>query len=221
MSVTYLDIFTKLHNYYGDQEWWPAETTLEMMVGAILVQNTAWTNVEKALKLLMPYLDAALLRNMPTEQLEQLIRPSGFFRLKTKRLQAFLEWYFTYNFDHKQLNQHGTATLREELLTIYGIGPETADSILLYACNRPVFVVDAYLRRLMTRIGFDLPSSYEAIRQQFEQVLPLDVQLFNEFHALIVTHAKTHCKKKPICEGCPLVDSCQRRFIKENNHYED
>ncbi|MCZ0703866.1 endonuclease-3 related protein [Natronobacillus azotifigens] len=212
---SYLEIYKKLYDYYGPQSWWPANTVFEMMVGAILVQNTSWTNVEKVIQQLRPYLTPEKLEQLSEVELAQYIRPSGFFRIKEKRVRALLAWYRRYDYDLDQLKTYDTETLRNELLSVHGIGPETADSILLYACHRPVFVVDAYTRRILARFGYDLPKSYDAFREHLEKELPNDVTLFNEFHALFVEHAKRHCKVKPICKGCPLETSCAQRIKRE------
>ncbi|MBM7542648.1 endonuclease III domain-containing protein [Amphibacillus cookii] len=203
-------VYNQLYQTYGCQHWWPAETAFEVMVGAILVQNTAWKNVEKAMLQLEPYLDPVQMFHLPIEKLEQLIRSSGFFRIKARRLHAFLTWFKNYDFKMEQLHCQDTYLLRNQLLAINGIGPETADSILLYALHRPVFVIDAYTRRIFKRLGFDLPKKYQDLRYLFEAALVKDVQLYNEYHALIVQHAKVHCKVKPICPTCPLLDRCEQ-----------
>ncbi|WP_067837993.1 endonuclease III domain-containing protein [Amphibacillus sediminis] len=212
MDKLITNVFQRLYQYYGPQNWWPARTSFEMMIGAILVQNTAWTNVEKAMSKLQPYLTATQLETLSDQQLQLLIKPSGFFRIKTQRIRAFLAWYKKYNYQLEQLAEIGTESLRNQMLNIKGIGPETADSILLYACQRPVFVVDAYIKRIYYRLGVDLPKSYQLIQQFFEEKLPSDVLLYNEYHALIVQHAKQHCKSKPICPTCPLVSLCPQRL---------
>lgn len=203
-------VYKQLYRAYGRQHWWPAKTAFEVMVGAILVQNTAWKNVEKAMLQLEPYLDPIQMFHLPVEKLEQLIRSSGFFRIKARRLHAFLAWFENYDFKMEQLHHQDTLQLRNQLLSINGIGPETADSILLYALDRPVFVIDAYTRRIFKRLGFDLPKKYQDLRYLFETTLVKDVQLYNEYHALIVQHAKVHCKVKPICLSCPLLDHCEQ-----------
>ncbi|MCW8131411.1 MAG: endonuclease III domain-containing protein [Planctomycetota bacterium] len=205
-----LDAFyAKLFEAWGRQHWWPGETPFEVMVGAILTQNTNWTNVEKAIANLKRegMLDAQALHYAPIERIAELIRPSGFFNVKAKRLKNFLDFYFCEaGGSYARLNSLPTRELRTKLLAINGLGPETADSILLYALNRPVFVVDAYTRRLLRRhflIRGD--EDYEAIRDLFESNVAKSRKLFNEYHALIVRAGKYHCKPTAKCEGCPLA----------------
>lgn len=208
----YLLIYTKLFNRYGPQNWWPADTPFEMMIGAILVQNTNWRNVEKALEKMKPFLKPHLLEKLSTEQLARLIRSSGFYNIKAERIQHFLAWFKTYDYDVDRIKELDKERLRKELLNIKGIGPETADCILLYAFEKPVFVVDAYAKRIFYRIGYDMPNQYDAFRNHVEQNVPMDVELFNEFHALLVEHGKKHCRSIPICNSCPLFDICQKRL---------
>lgn len=214
-----LAIFRSLESRFGAQQWWPAETPFEVITGAILTQNTAWTNVEKAianLKAANALAPAALSRLSPTE-LEQLIRPAGFFRQKTARLRHVTTILVEhYGSDVEQLCGGPLDEARNRLLALPGIGPETADSILLYAAHRPSFVIDAYTRRIFARLGLlDGSESYDAIRARFMAELPPDVPLFNEYHALIVTLAKRHCRKRqPACSTCPLLASC--RFAAQN-----
>lgn len=203
-----LDIYHCLFNTFGPQYWWPGDSPFEIMVGAILTQNTNWQNVEKAINnikkagLLNP---KDLLKNK--NRIPKLVKPSGFYKLKSKRLITFLR-YFTDNYDGKITNFNGkdTHVIREELLAISGIGPETADSILLYALGRPVFVVDAYTRRTFSRhklISND--ADYDDIQKLFEDNLSKDTQLYNEYHALIVRLGKQFCKKnEPLCDICPV-----------------
>lgn len=212
MENEYQLIYQKLYDYYGPQNWWPAETSPEMMIGSILVQNTSWRNVEKALKNVKPHLEPAVMERMPIEELALLIRSSGFFNIKAKRIKVFLKWFKGYDFDIEKIKNVDKQELRRELLTINGIGRETADVMLLYAFDKPIFVVDAYARRIFYRIGFDIPQTYDAFREQVEEAVLGDLQLYNEFHALLVEHAKVHCKRAPICEGCPLFASCDRRL---------
>lgn len=201
-------LYEQLKDAYGHQDWWPAEGRFEMITGAILVQNTNWKNVEKALAQVEPWLDPKMLFDMPTEQLQQLIRPSGFFRMKEERLKAFLRWFKEYDFDFTGLEKLSTPRFRQELLSIKGIGPETADSILLYGFNRQVFVIDAYTQRIMKRLGYSFPMSYEEARTWFESRLTEDTSLYQDYHAQFVVHAKSHCRKKPVCNGCPLEPIC-------------
>jgi endonuclease-3 related protein len=207
-----LDIYQRLFDHHGNRHWWPADTPFEVVIGAILTQNTNWNNVEKAMTNLRQAdalsIDAVL--NLEREKLEQLIRPSGFFRQKAERLQLFchyLQEHHQGNLDHlldQELN-----LVRNELLRLKGIGPETADSILLYAGQRPSFVVDAYTHRLFQRLGILAGTEkYAFVRDLFMSNLPEDIQLYNEYHALIVIHCKDFCRKKPLCHNCPCADIC-------------
>jgi endonuclease-3 related protein len=205
-----------LHDYYeallrahGSQNWWPARSRFEVIVGAILTQNTSWTNVERAIVALRQesLLSVRGLEEVPEGALAELIRSSGYFRQKARKLKAFV--YFlraNYQGSLDKMFRVPTAVLREELLSVHGIGPETADSILLYAGNHPVFVVDAYTRRLLQRHGqAHERDTYEEIRSLFQRTLPADAALFNEYHALIVHTGKHFCRtKNPRCSECPL-----------------
>ncbi|MEO0156982.1 MAG: endonuclease III domain-containing protein [candidate division WOR-3 bacterium] len=203
-----IKIYECLFNTFGPQHWWPGDTPFEVMVGAILTQNTNWQNVEKAINnikranLLHPH---KLLENR--EKIPQLIRPSGFYKLKSKRLISFLKYFVErYNGEVKNFNKKETNYLRNELLSVPGIGPETADSILLYALERPVFVIDAYTRRMLTRHNLiSQNADYGEIQRFFENNLPRDIRLYNEYHALIVRLGKEYCKKnEPLCDTCPI-----------------
>jgi len=207
---TLTEIYGLLHDFFGPQNWWPGETRLEIMVGAILTQNTNWTNVEKAIVNLKSAacLKPEALRRMDTAQLAQLIRPAGYYNLKAKRLKNLVDWLFDdYGGDPANLESVDTEQLRVELLAIKGVGCETADSILLYALDRPVFVVDAYTARIAIRHGLIEPGAdYEQLRLLFESNLPDDVRFFNEYHALLVRAGKEFCKTKARCPGCPLEE---------------
>lgn len=201
-------IYDALFEQYGPQHWWPGDTPFEIAVGAILTQNTNWSNVEKAINNIKRAnaLEARILDSLSPEKLEALIRPAGYYRVKTKRLKHFLTWLVE-NGDGKLANLagHNTYDLRAELLAINGIGPETADSILLYALNRPTFVVDTYTARMATRHGLiEPPFDYHELQDLFQSNLPQDTQFFNEYHALIVRIGKNFCKPKPKCQNCPL-----------------
>lgn len=208
MNDNLLDIYRILFDHYGPREWWPAETPFEVVVGTILTQNTAWRNVEKAianLKQFGPLTPEALFR-LPEETLAEAIRPSGYYRQKGKRLRNFLGMLSNrFECRIEALFDLPTETLREELLVLSGIGPETADSILLYAAGRPVFVIDTYTIRILSRHEL-LPeeTSYVEAQQWVTDNLPEDVQLFNEFHALLVNVGKDYCRPRPKCPGCPL-----------------
>ncbi len=202
-------IYRTLYKAFGPQHWWPGDTPFEVMVGAVLTQNTAWGNVEKAVanlkreRLLTP----AKLHAVPAHKLASLIRPSGYFNIKTKRLKSLTDLIMGhYRGRLKTLLSDDPVTLRKNLLAVNGIGPETADSIILYAAQKPVFVVDAYTKRIFGRHGLISPDAdYHAVQQLFTDHLRHDVRRYNEYHALIVRVGKEFCKKtKPRCAECPL-----------------
>lgn len=198
---------------YGPQGWWPADTPFEVMVGAILTQNTAWTNVEKAMQRLKSggLLDARHIHALPAASLADILRPTGYFNLKAVRLQAYCGWYLQAG-GFEVLKYWSNRKLRATLLDVPGIGPETADDILLYAFKRPVFVIDAYTRRLLARLGLargDEP--YEALRARFEAELDRKAGLYQEYHALIVEHAKQVCRPRPRCTDCVVRRVCAYR----------
>lgn len=208
-----LAVYAALLSRYGERHWWPAETPFEVVVGAILTQNTAWSNVERAVAALKHagVLSAAGVARLPIEELQALIRPAGFFRQKAQRLQTLACHLLQHYQGEVQPWLAGDlAATRRELLAFSGIGPETADSILLYAGSRPSFVVDAYTRRLFSRLGLlQGDEGYDVVRGWFMAHLPHAVALFNEYHALIVEHCKTRCRKaKPLCQDCPLQPQC-------------
>ncbi len=194
------EIYETLLAEYGPQEWWPARTRAEMMIGAILTQNTSWANVEKALLNLRKHnaLKFRALDVLPAGQIAELIRPAGYFNQKAGYLQAFTEMLRDYDGSIDRLFRLDTPALRKQLLAVKGVGPETADSMLLYAARRPVFVVDAYTRRLLAHFGFKKESEdrYDRIAALFTAALPADVQLYNEYHALIVRWGKNHPKQR-------------------------
>ena len=194
---------------YGPQHWWPGRSAFEVIVGAILTQNTSWTNVELAIRNLRraKLLTLRAMEAVSMTRFEQLLRPSGYFRQKAKKLKCFVRFlHAEYGGSLAKMFRTPTAELREKLLSVHGIGPETADSILLYAGRHPVFVVDAYTRRLLQRHHLATPEhSYEGIRQLFERNLRGDEPLYNEFHALIVRIGKEYCRtRNPRCSECPL-----------------
>lgn len=207
-----LEIFDLLLSQYGHLHWWPAETPFEVCVGAILTQNTNWGNVGKAITNLRRegLLSPQALRELPVERLAEVIRPAGFFNVKSVRLKEFVGWLFDRHGGSLERMLSGDwQELRSELLAVRGIGPETCDSILLYAGHMPTFVVDAYTKRLFSALGLVPPKAgYEEVRDLFMDNLPPDVELFNEYHALIVEHCKRHCRTKPRCPGCPLHIGC-------------
>jgi len=212
-----LDVYGKLRAFYGHQEWWPGETPFEVIIGAILTQNTAWTNVEKAIGRLKEAraLTPRGMRDVPLRKLAELIRPSGYYNMKAGRIKAFIRFLFG-TFDGNLNNMFSTETgvLRDLLLGVSGIGPETADSILLYAGNKPVFVVDAYTRRIFGRLGFLAGGeSYDDVQRFFTKRLPEDVRLYNDYHAQIVALGKNVCRPKPRCALCPLKSrKCAARY---------
>lgn len=201
-------MYDALFAAYGPQHWWPAKTCVEIVVGAILAQNTAWTNVEKALAALgrVGLLNWAALREASAETLETHVRPAGTFRVKARRLKSFVDWFFeAYGGDEGAMFATPLNTLRYELLGVSGIGPETADAILLYAGELPTFVVDAYTARVLRRHELiDGEATYDDIKSLFEDALPADVLMFNEYHALLVRAAKSQCRPRAKCDGCPL-----------------
>lgn len=203
------EIYRLLFESFGPQHWWPGETAFETMLGAILTQNTSWANVGKAIANLKAAgcLEPNALNELDTAELETLIRPAGYYRLKAKRLKNFIRWIFEdYGGDIRALEGGGTSGLREELLAVSGIGPETADSILLYALHRPVFVVDTYTARVTVRHRLIEPDiDYEQLQDLFQSNLEANVELFNEYHALLVRVGKEFCKPKPRCTNCPLA----------------
>lgn len=206
-----IEIYERLAERYGGQEWWPAESRFEVMVGAILVQNTAWGNAEKAIRTLS---DAGLLspeglRNADEGEIAQLVRSSGYYRSKARKLKALVAWLGEREDDIDGLMSSEPAALREELLRVHGIGEETADDILLYALDIPVFVVDSYTRRLVYRLGLGPETgAYSLYQRLFTEHLPEDAALFNEYHALVVTHCVSVCKKEPACGECCLLSVC-------------
>jgi endonuclease-3 related protein len=208
ISETLSEIYQLLHDAFGPQHWWPGETPFEIIAGAVLTQNTNWSNVEKAISNLKTAgcLTPDALHRITLAQLAELIRPAGYYNIKARRLKNFIDWLFEhYDGELANLQTIHTGQLREELLAVKGIGRETADSILLYALGRPVFVVDAYTARITLRHELIEPGAdYEQLRELFESNLPEDVQLFNEYHALLVKTGKEFCRPKARCSGCPL-----------------
>ena len=202
------EIYKLLLKAYGPQNWWPAESSLEVMVGAVLTQNTNWQGVEKAIANLKKNGILALdkLHHRSIEELAEFIKPAGYFNLKARRLKNLIGMVVeAFGGDLAAMGQTETAQLRQELLLVNGVGPETADSILLYAFHRPIFVVDTYTYRVTSRHGLiEEEINYQALQDLFMEHLPLDVNMFNEYHALLVKVGKLHCKRKARCEGCPL-----------------
>lgn len=208
ISQQLTEIYELLFRHFGPQHWWPGETEFEIITGAILTQNTSWSNVEKAIKNLREgnYLSADKLYNLEINKLAELIRPAGYYNIKAKRLKNFLSWLFC-NYDGRlaNLKRLSVDRLREELLAIKGIGPETADSILLYAFDKEIFVIDAYTARITIRHQLIEPEAdYGQLQDLFKSNLPADVKLFNEYHALLVRVGKEFCRTKARCDNCPL-----------------
>jgi endonuclease-3 related protein len=204
-------VYARLLAAHRPQHWWPADSPFEVMVGAVLTQNAAWTNVERALANLKRrhrFSPKGILE-LNEQQLADCLRPSGYFNIKARRLRNFCEWYRNAG-GLRRLRQCDTASLRHQLLSVNGIGPETADDMLLYAFDRPVFVIDAYTRRLFSRLGLiSGDEGYETLRHAFERALGPDTKVFNEYHALIVRHAKVSCRVRPLCPECKLRRQCQ------------
>ena len=202
-------LYRKLYRAFGPQYWWPGDTPFEVAVGAILTQNTNWGNVEKAIKNLkqQKVLSAKAIHEMPASELALLIRPAGYFNIKAKRLKSFIG-FLAENFhgSMKRMRKDDMSSLREKLLDVNGIGPETADSILLYALEKPSFVIDAYTKRVLSRHEImEYDRSYEEFQNLFHTALDKEVKLFNEYHALFVQVGKTYCRPKaPLCDECPL-----------------
>ena len=212
---TLLKIYDLLFQRYGPQHWWPGDSPFEVMVGAILTQSAAWQNVEKAIVNLKTagVMSPSALRQIPTTELVQLILPVGYYNAKAFKLQALVRWLRDSCGDNlDRLFTLETADLRQQLLTVHGIGPETADSILLYAGNKPVFVIDAYTRRIFSRLGLKPEhDTYDDWQIYFSGTLPQNTQLFNEYHALLVRLGKESCLKKPACDNCCLREICKSR----------
>ncbi len=208
ISKQLTEIYQLLFGSFGPQHWWPGQTRFEIVVGAILTQNTNWANVEKAIANLKSahLLTPEKLHNIDVSKLAELIRPAGYYNIKAKRLKNFLTWLFNdYAGRLANLENLGTDRFRAELLTVKGIGRETADSILLYAFDREIFVVDAYTARIAARHKLIEPGAgYEQLRELFQANLPQDYRLFNEYHALLVRLGKEFCRPKAGCADCPL-----------------
>jgi endonuclease-3 related protein len=207
-----LTVYQRLYRQYGPQHWWPGNGSFETIIGAILTQNTAWRNVDRALDNLRAAqaLSPRRLRELPLEALAQLLRPSGYFNAKATKLKAFADHLGErHNDDLDAFLAQDAVPLRRELLSIYGIGEETADDILLYAAGLPSFVVDAYTRRILRRLGVaPQRDRYGDFQSLFHQNLYPDAKLFNEYHALLDRHAKETCQKSPLCDGCCLLGLC-------------
>jgi endonuclease-3 related protein len=208
MNKILSSIYEILFARYGDLHWWPAKTPYEVMVGAVLTQNTAWGNVEKAVANFGGELTPEAVLNMDMPKLTDIIRPAGFFNQKAEYLKTLTRWFARYGFDIYNIRREPPDKLCGELLSLKGVGRETADSILLYAFGFPTFVADAYTFRLCERYPIDAGKGYDEIKAYFEANLTRSAEVYNNFHALIVINGKEHCHKKPVCGGCPLYDTC-------------
>ncbi len=208
-----IEIYQRLVEHFGRQGWWPAETEFEVIVGAILTQASSWKNVEVAIKNLKAenLLSPEALLKANEEKLQRVIRSVGYYNAKARKLKTFIEFlYENYDGDLEKLFDQNIEKLRSELLSIWGIGQETADSIILYAANKPSFVIDAYTARIMSRLGLAREdTSYYDLKKLFELQLPEDLELYKEFHALLVELGKNYCKTKPLCDKCPIRDTCE------------
>lgn len=200
-------LYDTLLEAFGPQGWWPGETPFEVMVGAVLTQNTNWRNVERAIDNLKrgDLLEPRRLARLSEDELARLIQPAGFFRVKARRLKALVDWLMeSAGGEVERLRRRPPGRLREELLGVPGVGPETADSILLYALEKPVFVVDAYTRRVLRRHRLiDERAGYDEVQRLFQSSLPRRAALYNEYHALLVELGKRYCRPRPRCRGCP------------------
>lgn len=203
-----MTIYQQMFDRFGPQHWWPGRTKTEIIIGAILTQNTNWENVKKAIVNLRraKMLTFSALRDADEKTIAELIRPSGYFNVKAKRLKNFVRFFYQeYNGSWKKFQSDPFPVLREKVLSVNGVGPETADSILLYALDKPIFVIDAYTKRALSRHRMIKEGDdYHAVQKLFMDNLSPDVAFFNEYHALFVRLAKEHCRTKPQCEGCPL-----------------
>jgi endonuclease-3 related protein len=209
-----LDVYRRLRERFGPAGWWPARTPLEVCIGAVLVQNTAWTNVEKAIGVLRArgLLEFDRLHALRAARLAPFVRSSGFFRVKSRRLRALLDFlHREYGGEVDRMREEDPLALRAKLLEVPGIGRETADSIVLYAAGLPLFVIDAYTRRVFARLGMiEGDEPYDRLQSLFAAGLPRDAALYNDYHAQVVTLAKDVCRKRPRCESCPLAQVCPR-----------
>lgn len=208
-----MGIYERLLAHFGTLGWWPAQTRFEVCVGAILTQATAWRNVEKAIENLKTegLLSLAEIKDVRLSRLSRLIRPALYHNIKAKKLKSFIRFvYDNYGGDLNKLLGLPKDRLRQELLGVWGIGPETADSIILYAACKPSFVVDAYTMRIFARMGLLKPTTYDETKEFFEANLSKSTKLYNEYHALIVELGKNYCRRKPICDECPVTSMCKK-----------
>ncbi len=213
LRETLLEIFVRLYDRFGYMDWWPRESDFEVVVGAILTQNTNWSNVKKALENLKDadLLSVERINKLEKDQLIKHILPAGYYNAKARKLKEFTGFlYREFNGSLDELFELPVDELREKLLSIWGIGEETADSIILYAAKKPTFVIDAYTRRILSRLGLcESNISYKGLQSLFIDNLPQGIRLYYEYHALLVRCAQQHCRKNPLCEGCPLSPICR------------
>ena len=214
-----MNIYETLFARYGNLRWWPAETPYEVIAGAVLTQNTAWNNVEKAIHNFSGKLTPEAVSDMNLSTLADIIRPAGFFNQKAVYLKEITRWFAEYNFNVSVVCKEPLENIRRGLLSVKGVGKETADSILLYAFGFPIFAVDAYTVRLCGRYPIPAGTGYDAVKAYFEDNIPKSADIYNNFHAMIVVNAKEHCRKTPVCNptrsgnnGCPLDCICEKHI---------
>ncbi|MFQ5910746.1 MAG: endonuclease III domain-containing protein [Thermoplasmata archaeon] len=206
-----MEVYQRLLGHFGPQGWWPAETPFEVIVGALLTQQTAWRNVERAIENLKGagLMDAHALARADLDDIAETIAPCGFYRTKPLRLKRMASYIYDNYGDVESFLERPAAELREELLSLDGIGPETADSILCYASDKLIFVVDAYTKRIGRRLGLFDSEKYDDVRFHFQRIVPKDLKTYREFHALMVQLGKNYCRGSPMCGPCPLGDMCE------------
>ncbi len=211
LPITYYELYRRLRKQFGYLDWWPGDTRDEIIIGAILTQQTSWKNVEKALENLRKdnSIDLRKISGMGLARLQRLIRPSGFYRQKARRLKALCAYIFS---DYANLDSflgRDRATLRKELLGLNGVGKETADSIMLYAAEKRVFVVDAYTRRITGRVyGVEEDMDYDRLAGLISDSIPASIKLYKDFHAQLVELGKRYCRPRPLCAECPINEHC-------------
>lgn len=212
IPLTLSDLYNRLLAHFGHQGWWPGDSPFEVIIGAVLTQNTSWINVGRAISNLKreSVLDPDSLLSLPLDRLRELIKPSGFYNQKADRLRKITHWWQELWYQNNgDISHIATKELRQRLLAINGIGPETADSILLYALDRSVFVIDAYTRRILNRLGLATGNeSYDQLQTLFEHDLPCDTELYSDFHAQFVMLGKNYCRPQPHCSRCPVGNVC-------------
>lgn len=205
------EVYDGMAKAYGSQRWYADIGPFAMILGAVLIQNTTSEHVSQALHNFGDHLDAAYIAQCDDEELVRAIYPAGFYNQKKDRVREISKWFLKYNCDLAQIREKDPQKLRQELLSINGIGKETADTILLYALDFPFFIIDSYTKRIFERLGYPLGNEYDKIRLWVQENLPLDIVVYKEYHALLVEHAKQRCKKKPVCRGCAFYYSCKYR----------